>query len=176
MHLSCRVVPGVPTLRRPAVLDVVRRLVRALPQRGVRVVSYTVMGNHVHLVVTAASREAMGDAMRYFFGLAARRINAVLGRSGRLWSERYACRCLRNARQAWHALNYALRNAAAAGVPVPRGGWDRYTGVDPGAIEQTRFLRSVFGFGRPLRALLLDMGCIKRPFRPLAQRLQLALF
>ena len=117
MHVTSRVLPDVPSMRCPEALAIVRQLVRQTRERGVRVVAYAVLGTHIHLLVRARSRAAMGDAMRYFFSLLARRLNALFARRGPVWEERFASRVARNAKQLWHTLNYVLRNPFAANCP-----------------------------------------------------------
>ena len=129
-----------------------------------------------HRVILAESREARQDGTRYVFGQLARRLNRMWGRRGKLLTERYWSVCCKTAKQAFHAMAYVLRNAAAAGHWVTARCLDRYTAVDEELLGANRFLRSVLGQTSAVRrALLLDMSCRRVRFKPLLQRVQLPL-
>jgi REP element-mobilizing transposase RayT len=173
MHLTVKVLPDVPNLRRPEVLSRLRELLEEARQRGLRVVSFSVMPNHVHLYGMPESAAALRDAMRYLLGQLARSLNTIFQRRGKVFEDRYWSTCATSVKQAFHALNYVLKNAAAAGLRVLRGRLDAYSGVDEGLLGADRFLRSLLGpsaFQR--RALLLRMAQGPLAFTPLAERLQ----
>ena len=66
---------------------------------------------HVHLLVEADSKLALGIGMQGFQISAARRINAAIGRrSGRVFSDRYHLVVITSPTQARHALSYVLNN------------------------------------------------------------------
>lgn len=129
LHVTMRVVEGLPTLREHILSRVVQgaladaRAARSAPT--FRVVHYTIQSNHLHLVVeaddaTALARGAGGLATRI-----ARRINRALGRRGRVFADRFHARELRTPTEVAHALGYVLENVFKhAGAP-------RRGGVDP---------------------------------------------
>ena len=159
-------------------LETFRACVRALPDRGVRVLAYSLMPNHLHLFVVADDREALGDAMRYLFSKLARALQRLAGRRGRVFSDRYFSVVARSVRQAWITLNYVLFNAGRAGIRWSRRlvGWDDFTGIDTSAMANHRFLRSVFGPDGPaFSGLALRMARAMLPYRSVPDRLQLGL-
>jgi REP element-mobilizing transposase RayT len=124
-----RAVDGV-RLRRDGELEDVRGAIGAGGRKdGFRVVEFTVLGNHLHLIVEADGHQALARGMQGLTVRFARRINARLGRRGALFRARYHARALRTPREVRNALRYVLLNArhhaAAAGRVLFRG-W-----VDP---------------------------------------------
>lgn len=180
MHLTVRVRPGVPGLRRTAVLDVLRVLLRAARERGLRTVALAVLPTHVHWVVMTPSAAVLRDATRYVLGRLAKHLNRLFGRRGPVFEDRYWSTCCRTARAAWNVLGYVLRNPWAAGCHTPAPGRrpgvpgiDAYTGVDEELLATNRFLRAVVGpTDSARRAVLARMCAGPAPFVPLVRRLQ----
>ena len=110
-HVTLRVVAGVGSLRRYHPLRVVRA---AIAKGGhgdhFRIVEFNLLSNHVHLIVEAASAEALARGMQGFGVRLARGINRVLGRRGQLFAERYHSRSLRTPTEVRHAVRYVLLN------------------------------------------------------------------
>jgi len=182
IHITTRVSPDVPELRRRPVQLLLRELLVAAAARGVRTLAIAVMPNHLHWVVLAESAAALRDATRYVFGQFARRMNRHWNRTGPVFEDRYWSTCCKTARQSWQALGYVLRNARTAGChrPAPAGapnaripGMDAYTGIDEALCGADRFLRSVLGPTEPARRAALARMCTgPAPFVPLRERLQ----
>lgn len=141
--------------------------------RGVRTVASVLMGQHLHWLVVPDSAAALRDATRFVFGHLAQFNNRRFGRRGKVFVERFASICCRSVRQAFHALNYVIKNAIAGGYRVPAQGLDRYTDVFEDELASDRFLRAVAGPTPALRRELLarmTRGAV--PFVPLAERCQ----
>jgi REP element-mobilizing transposase RayT len=112
LHVTWRIAEGVRSLRREAVLEVVRdRLAKFANGDDFRVVEFNVLGNHVHLVVEATGRQALARGMQGLAVRLARAINKLLGRSGKLFKERYHARVLRKPLEVRNVLRYVLLNA-----------------------------------------------------------------
>ncbi|HSN30225.1 MAG TPA: hypothetical protein VLT45_28250 [Kofleriaceae bacterium] len=80
-------------------------------ERGAfRIVEFNVLGNHLHLVVEAGSKAALASGIAGFEVRVARRVNALLGRRGKLFPERYHARALKTPREVRNALVYVLLN------------------------------------------------------------------
>ncbi len=130
LHVTLKVVAGLPSFRRAAVLRVVRAAIAAGGHRGdFRVVHYNLQGDHLHLVVEAAGAAALSRGMQGLTIRLARRLNTLLGRRGRLFAQRYHARPLRTPREVRNALRYVLLNArhhATSRGAVLTPGW-----VDP---------------------------------------------
>jgi REP element-mobilizing transposase RayT len=137
VHLTLRATRGLPSLRSDRLFSSVRlALVAARGARtGLRVVHFSVQSDHLHLIVEAPDRDALCRGAK---GLAVRlshAINRTLGRTGRVWGDRYHVAELDSPRQVRHALVYVFMNfkkhiAGSRGLD-PRSsaalfdGWDR---------------------------------------------------
>jgi REP element-mobilizing transposase RayT len=112
VHVTARVVDGLPKLRRPAV---VRALEDAFRQRvahpKARVVHYSIQANHLHLIVEADDRLRLSRGLQGLFVSLARTINRVLDRRGRVFAVRYHAHVLRTPTEARRAIRYVLRNS-----------------------------------------------------------------
>jgi REP element-mobilizing transposase RayT len=73
-----------------------------------RLVQYAVQPNHIHLVVEADDKRALSSGARGLAIRIARRLNAMLGRSGKVFADRYHSVELTTARQVRNALAYVL--------------------------------------------------------------------
>lgn len=176
MHITQRLQAGLPSLRRGWVRELFRSLLNGAAERGVRTVAFAILGNHIHWVVVPRTRAALGDAARYVFAGLARGLNKAWQRRGRVFSERFYSRVGRSVRDAFHLINYVLRNPVAAGISVARNAIDPFVGANVPFIDRHPFLRTVLGTNGPtLQALLLQMTRDRIPFIPLSTRLQVPL-
>jgi hypothetical protein len=69
-----------------------------------------VQRNHVHLLIEATGKQAMGRGMKSVAARLARAANRVFGRSGPVLHGRYHIRVLRTPREVRNALAYVLLN------------------------------------------------------------------
>jgi len=123
-HVTVRVGSDVPSLRsRRFIRDFQSRL-RAGCERGeFRVCHFSIQRDHVHFVVEAASKEALGRGMKSVGIRLARAVNRVFGRTGPVLFGRYHLRVLRTPREVRNALAYVLLNA--------RKHWRKRNGAAP---------------------------------------------
>jgi putative transposase len=176
MHVTQHLGPGLPSLRRPEVLALFRRMVGGAAERGLKTVAYALVGNHIHWMCLPESREALAAATRYVFGQLARNLNRMWQRKGHVFEGRFASEAGRNARKAWNALNYVLRNPVDARLAPRNGPLDKYVGANVPLLGSHPFLRVVFGpVGPQLEQLIRRMARAPVPFTPLLDRLQPAL-
>ena len=111
VHVTLRVVEGLPSLRRRGALRVVQRAIEAGGHRtSFRVVHFVVLSNHLHLLVEASGMEALARGMQGLEVRLARRLNRFLERSGTFFAERYHSRVLRSPTEVRNALRYVLLN------------------------------------------------------------------
>ncbi|HET9957151.1 MAG TPA: hypothetical protein VFQ61_21790 [Polyangiaceae bacterium] len=75
-----------------------------------RIVQFSVQANHIHLIVEAAERADLSNGMRALNARIGKHVNCVLGRRGRLVSERHHEHSLQSPRAVRHALCYVLAN------------------------------------------------------------------
>ncbi len=115
-HVTLRVQRGIPSLRSRRFLREFRKTLRqANVRRDFRVVHYSVQSNHVHLLVEAAGRGAMGRGMKSIGARLARAVHRVFDRTGSVLHGRYHIRVLRTPREVRHALAYVLLDARQHG-------------------------------------------------------------
>jgi REP element-mobilizing transposase RayT len=116
LHVVMRVGPAVGSLRRRAIYKAMRgaTITAALRERF-RIVHISLQRTHVHMLVEAENKQALGRGMQGFQISAARNINTALGgklgrRRGAVFVDRYHRVMITSPTQARHALSYVLSN------------------------------------------------------------------
>ena len=141
VHVTTRTV-DIRCLRRGDVFRVVRdALVAGADREGFRVAEFSVQANHLHLVCEASNRQALARGLQGLLIRIAKRLNRFLGRTGRVFRDRYHDRILRTPAEVRNVLSYVLHNARKHarenGRRVGRGWLDRcssaraFFGLDP---------------------------------------------
>lgn len=110
-HVTLRIVEGVPSLRSPRLVRLIRRSISRAHREGFGVAEFNVEGNHIHLIVEAESNAARERGMKGLGSSIALRVNRAVGRRGRLFDERYHARSLKTPREVRNGLRYVLNNA-----------------------------------------------------------------
>ena len=111
VHVTLRIVAGVPSLRDGRIFTSVRAALAAGQERfGFRLVHFSVQSNHLHLIVEAGGRAALSLGMQGLSVRVARAVNRSLARRGRLFADRYHARALQTPRAVHFALRYVLLN------------------------------------------------------------------
>lgn len=112
LHVTIRLARGVWNMRSQRGLRCVRTALAQEQRRAaLRIVHYSVQGNHLHLVAEAANRTTLTRRMQGFGARLARSVNAMMGRKrGRVIAERYHLHVLRTPREARNAIRYVLLN------------------------------------------------------------------
>ncbi len=131
-HVTLRLAPGVPSIRRDTTHAVIKRAIHAKSGGDqFRVVHFHILWNHVHLLVEATSKEVLGNAMQGLNVRIARNCNRVLGRRGSFFAERYHVTALCTPTQVRNCLRYVLLNfdlhQLRAGARYLRHCCDRYS-------------------------------------------------
>ncbi|MBK9071543.1 MAG: transposase [Myxococcales bacterium] len=119
LHISLKVLPGVPNLRQPRLVRVITHAMRQVhsvqqgdASRGAfRIVEFSVQDTHVHLLAEAADQRAMSSGMASLAIRIARAVNRALGREGKVWRDRYYARRLTVPKEVRNALVYVLLNS-----------------------------------------------------------------
>ena len=123
-HVTLKLRKGMPSLRSKRFLRAFRRSLGVACERGeFRVVHYSVQRDHVHLIVEAAGKQALGRGMKSIASRLARAANRVFHRSGPVLHGRYHLHVLRTPLEVRRALAYVLLNA--------RRHWRKQKGVVP---------------------------------------------
>lgn len=124
-----RALPGLPSLRSASLFPAVRHGLAVGSSARFRVVHFSVQANHLHLLVESDEGLAFGRGMQGLGIRLAKAINRRLGRTGRVWADRYHRRALRTPREARSGLVYVLLNGRKHGVsgrgidPCSSGAW-----------------------------------------------------
>jgi len=81
-----------------------------------RLLAWVVMPNHVHLVVQMKDGTPLGEVVRRWKGISARRINGALARSGRLWQPGFFDRYVRDENHLLRVVAYVHENPVRASL------------------------------------------------------------
>ena len=133
--MTIRVRRGTWNLRsQRAFACIVEAFNAANERETIRIVHYSVQGNHLHLLVEADDRRAMSNGLRALLISLARRLNKMMGVTGSRFADRFHERALTSPSAVRTALRYVLTNAAKhhghdAVDPYSSGPW--FTGWAP---------------------------------------------
>jgi REP element-mobilizing transposase RayT len=132
VHVSTRVLPGLPSLRGGRLWHAVRRaLVLSCARERFRIVHFSVQGQHIHILCEASDRRALSAGVKGFKVSVARRANAALGRKGTVFRDRFHQRIITTPTQCRHTLAYVLNNqrhhAYEERASYPRGWLDPHS-------------------------------------------------
>jgi putative transposase len=112
LHVTLRLVDGLPSLRERSTYRALLSAMGGGSERfGMRLVHWSVLGNHMHLMVEATDRRALSRGMQGLAVRLARACNRAWGRGGRVFADRYHVRVLRSPTEVRTALGYLLQNA-----------------------------------------------------------------
>lgn len=111
VHVTLRVCEHVWSLRSRRSLRVLALAIGAAGDRfGARIVQFTILGNHIHLLVEAESTAALVRGMKGLSIRIAKGMNGLMGTKGRVLSDRYHSRMLRTPTEVRNAVNYIRHN------------------------------------------------------------------
>jgi REP element-mobilizing transposase RayT len=112
VHVTWRFLPHVWNLRSGRCFQVLEAAFAAACERfGARLISYSVQGNHLHLVWEADSDRALSKALNGLGTRIGRGLNKVMGRKGAVLDGRYHARPLRTGTEVRNVLGYLADNA-----------------------------------------------------------------
>jgi putative transposase len=102
----------VPSLRSSRRFAVIRRTFAALLRRSsFRLVKFSLLGNHLHLIVEANDSVSLSRGMQSLGTRLARALNKLLGREGTLFEDHYHSHLLLTPAEVANALAYVATNA-----------------------------------------------------------------
>jgi REP-associated tyrosine transposase len=114
VHVTMRMAEHVWSLRSERSFRIIQGALHAVrARRDFRVVHFSVQGNHVHLVVEADGTPGLANGMRALSIRLALRLNAMMERSGPVFSARYHTHVLKTPAEVKNAIRYVLRNFAS---------------------------------------------------------------
>jgi REP element-mobilizing transposase RayT len=119
-HVTFRLVDGLPSMRqRKLVADLRQRIAKA-HRDDFRVIEFSIEANHMHFIIEARDNEARARGITGLKIRLARCVNRYLGRSGKVFADRYHARALKTPREVRLALRYVLNNARHHGIDLGR--------------------------------------------------------
>lgn len=123
--ITLKVRREVWSLRGPRCVPALRRALEQGHLRGsFRVVHFSILSNHLHLIVEAGGARDLSRGVQALEIRMARALNAAMGRTGRVFADRFHLHALRSPTEVARARRYVLDNfaihLARAGEPRPR--------------------------------------------------------
>ncbi len=125
-----RCVPSAPYLRSQRIVTVIAEQLRRAIARGIKVVHYSIQGDHLHLLVEAADATKLARGMQWLFSRIAMEVNRVALRSGRLFRDRHFRQTLESPTQVRRALVYIVMNGRKHGAQQGRSLLPLYEWLD----------------------------------------------
>jgi REP element-mobilizing transposase RayT len=112
-HVTLRMLPSVWNMRSRRCFTALHRAMWQGSRKafGFRIVHFAVMGNHIHLLVEAAGKEALSRGMQGVNIRIAKAINRVMARHGQVLSDHYHARACKTPTEAFNARAYLLSKA-----------------------------------------------------------------
>jgi REP element-mobilizing transposase RayT len=136
--VTVRFVRGLPSMRELELGAAIAEGIRKARSRTFQVIHFSIQGDHLHLVVEAGSQRSLSRGMQGMRIRHARRINRMLGRSGKVFTDRYHARALATPREVRNAIRYVVSNwlkhvdGARGFDPYSSGRWfDGWTTAQP---------------------------------------------
>ena len=139
VHVTLRMASHVYNLRSRRAFRVIGPAIAKAAERfHVRIVHFSVQGNHVHLIVEAATPRALSRAMQGFSVRVARGLNRMMHRRGRVLTDRFHAHVLRTPTETRRAVAYVRHNfrkhLAQIGKPVSPRFVDDYSSDGAGVV------------------------------------------
>jgi len=109
--VTLRVAQGVRSLRTRRYFEVIERCFADARERfGLRIIEFSVLGNHFHLLVEADSDRSLSRGMQGLNVRIARALNRVMERRGTVFDDHYHARLLCSPTVLVNAIKYVLGN------------------------------------------------------------------
>jgi REP element-mobilizing transposase RayT len=111
VHITMRVLPGVGFLRGYSRRRAIENALREVKLRfGMRVVHYSIQGNHLHLIVEADDPSMLSRAVQGLAIRLARALNRIAGRVGKVFADRFHAHVMKALREVAYAVRYVIEN------------------------------------------------------------------
>jgi putative transposase len=139
LHVTLRMRGGVWNLRSHRCFTALERAFFAGGDRfGLRLIHYSVQGNHIHLLAEAAGKEALSRGMHALGVRIARALNRVMQRTGAVLADHYHARVLRTPTEVRRVRAYLRDNARKH---YGLAGNDRFASSTPLVAPRTWMIR-----------------------------------
>jgi putative transposase len=132
VHVTWRMLPHVWNLRsRRAFRQLAAAFAAGCNRVDFRLIHFSVQGNHIHLIVEASDAEQLARGLQGLAVRVARKLNRMMGRTGRVFADRYHAHILETPAEVVYAVAYVLGNfvvhALRRGEPVSSTSPDEYS-------------------------------------------------
>lgn len=125
VHVTLRAWSRLPSLRSQRISELLRVVLFRQRNRkyagDFHVVEFSIQDDHLHLIVEATGEHAAAVLRSGISGFVisfAKRLNAMLGRKGKVWADRWHGRELASPTEVRHILGYVFRNVVKHGARV----------------------------------------------------------
>lgn len=109
--VTLKIAPRLPSLRSSRRFAIIRReLHAARGANGMRVVEFSVLGEHLHFIVEADSSVCLSRGMQGLCSRIAKALNRLMQRTGAFFADHYHSRLLRSPTELVNAIRYVLTN------------------------------------------------------------------
>lgn len=113
VHVTLRMLDHVWNLRsRRSFCRIRQSFENSRPRRGLRIIEFSVQGNHVHVIAEADDNLALTRGIQGLAIRIAKALNAMMRAAGKVFADHYHARLLRSPTELVRALRYVLNNAA----------------------------------------------------------------
>src|SRR4051812_7737948 len=113
VHVTLRVADHVWNLRSQRAFRLIEQcFADALGRFGLRVIQFSVMGNHLHLIVEADSSAALSRGMQGLNIRIAKALNRMMQRKGAVFADHFHSRVVKTPTELVNAIAYVLGNHA----------------------------------------------------------------
>ena len=124
-HITNRGVGKMKTFKDEEDYDIFMRLVKKGCERyGVRLIAYSLMPNHIHLLVWPIKGKSISGFMQWVTGNYARLFNVRYVRNGHLWQGRFKSKEVHEGRQLGNTWRYVEQNPVRARLVVTPEKWE----------------------------------------------------
>jgi putative transposase len=110
-------------LRQPEIARIVEEALLHFDGERYRLIAWTVMPNHVHVLIEPLAEHRLGDIVSSWKRFSARSANRALGRSGPFWLDDYWDTYIRNERHLESTVAYIENNPVKAGLVKEPEDW-----------------------------------------------------
>ena len=114
---------GSGALAHTAIGDVVERALLFFDGERYRLSAWSIMPNHVHVLVTPLERWTLASIVHSWKSFTAKKANVLLAREGLFWAREYFDRAIRDERHYGNAMGYIAMNPVKAGLCTSPEDW-----------------------------------------------------
>lgn len=112
LHITCKLRPGLKGLRSTRLHAEFQKCLRKAKIKGLRVLHYSILNDHLHLYVECSSNKDLASGMNSLGSSFGRCVRKQSGETGKVFRGRYHVRALKTPRENRNALAYVLLNRA----------------------------------------------------------------